>query len=74
MASADGPKVGLAVLPFWRLVLGAGIVSGPAFALDATGNRRAAWAYVALVLLMLVVTNWETLSEPVSYFQKQLTG
>lgn len=45
-------------IPFWRLLLALAVVSLPAALLDQGGERKAARAYVLLIVLMFLVANW----------------
>jgi len=45
-------------IDFWRFLIGLLVVSVPAALLSRAGNDRDASRYVALIFLMLIVTNW----------------
>jgi hypothetical protein len=55
-------------IPFPRFALALAIVAVPALLLEQH-NERWAWAYVALILLGLVIANWSGLSAFSSFVQ-----
>ncbi len=44
-------------IDFWRFALGLVVVGAPAIVLDELGERRFAYSYAALILLMLALQN-----------------
>ena len=54
---------------FWRYALGVAVVSLPAFMLEQE-DRGWAWRYVALIVLMMVVTNYEGVARFTAFLQR----
>jgi hypothetical protein len=58
---------------FWTFGLALAVVSIPVFFLRES-NPRWAWAYVALIMLMLVITYRTGMSAFANYFSSALKG
>ena len=59
-------------IPFVRFVLAAAVIAAPAMLLEQTGRARWAWAYVGLILLMMVVFYADGLSKAASFTSSML--
>jgi len=59
-------------IPFTRFALAAVVISLPAMLLEQTGRARWAWAYVGLIILMMVVFYADGLSKAASFTSSML--
>ena len=61
-------------IPFWRFFLGLVIVAIPVAVMEHSGETKAANAYLALVLLALLIGNWRGVEAFSNFVKRELGG
>ena len=61
-------------IPFWRFFLGMMIVAVPVAVMEHSGERRAASAYLVLILVATLVANWRGVEAFGSFVKREMGG
>ena len=61
-------------IPFWRFFLGMMIVAIPVAVMEHSGERRAASAYLVLILVATLVANWRGVEAFSGFVKRELGG
>ncbi len=63
-----------AQIDFWRFAIALAVVAVPAFLLERSDDDTWAWRYAVLILLMMVIANWQATVTFARFLQRAARG